>query len=71
MSPDPLSVKEDTEIDEIIDIMIEDALFGFVMKEKDAVKQGFASFFIAVPGFKVMPRLWVANERSFALLSFF
>ncbi len=48
-------------------VVIEDVPFGMVMKGKDSVKQGFTGFFTAAADFKVEPKSWVTNERSFAL----
>jgi steroid delta-isomerase-like uncharacterized protein len=49
------------------DVVIEDVPFGMVMKGKDGVKQGFTGFFTAAADFKVEPKSWVTNDRSFAL----
>src|SRR5918999_5016459 len=49
------------------DVVIEDVPFGMVMKGKDGVKRGFAGFFTAARDFKVEPKSWVTNDRSFAL----
>ena len=49
------------------DVVIEDVPFGMVMRGKDGVKQGFSGFFAAASDFKVEPKSWVANDKSFAL----
>lgn len=49
------------------DVVIEGVPFGMVMRGKDGVKQGFTALYTAIPDFKVEPKSWVANGRSFAL----
>jgi steroid delta-isomerase-like uncharacterized protein len=49
------------------DVVIEDVPFGMIMRGKDGVKQGFSGFFTAAADFKVEPKSWVTNDRSFAL----
>jgi steroid delta-isomerase-like uncharacterized protein len=49
------------------DVVIEDVPFGMVMRGKDGVKQGFSSFFAAASDFKVEPKSWITNDKSFAL----
>jgi steroid delta-isomerase-like uncharacterized protein len=49
------------------DVVIEDVPFGMVMRGKDVVKQGFSGFFSAASDFKVEPKSWVTNDKSFAL----
>ncbi len=49
------------------DVVIEDVPFGMVMKGKDGVKQGYAGFIAAAPDFKIEPKSWVTNDRSFAV----
>jgi steroid delta-isomerase-like uncharacterized protein len=49
------------------DVVIEDVPFGMLMKGKDGVKQGFTGFFAAAADFKVEPKSWITNDRSFAL----
>jgi steroid delta-isomerase-like uncharacterized protein len=49
------------------DVVIEDVPFGMIMRGKDGVKQGFSGFFAAAADFKVEPKSWVINDRSFAL----
>jgi steroid delta-isomerase-like uncharacterized protein len=49
------------------DVVIEDVPFGMVMKGKHGVKQGFTGFFKAAADFKVEPKSWVTNYKSFAL----
>lgn len=49
------------------DVVIEDVPFGMVMRGKDGVKQGFSGFFSAASDFKVEPKSWVTNDKSFAL----
>jgi steroid delta-isomerase-like uncharacterized protein len=51
------------------DVVIEDVpfvQFGMVMKGKDGVRQGYAGFIEATPDFKIEPKSWVTNDRSFA-----
>ena len=51
------------------DVVIEDVPFvpfGMVMKGKDGVRQGYAGFIEATPDFKIEPKSWVTNDRSFA-----
>lgn len=51
------------------DVVIEDVpfvQFGMVMKGKDGVRQGYAGFIEATPDFKIDPKSWVTNNRSFA-----
>lgn len=49
------------------DVVIEDVPFGMVMKGKNSVKEGCNGFFSAVPDFKIEPKSWVTNDRSFAV----
>jgi steroid delta-isomerase-like uncharacterized protein len=49
------------------DVVIEDVPFRLVMKGKDGVKQGYAGFLEAAPDFKVEPKSWITNDRSFAV----
>ncbi len=49
------------------DVVIEDVPFGMVMKGKDGVKQSYAGFIAAAPDFKIEPKSWVTNDRSFAV----
>ena len=49
------------------DVVIEDIPLGMVMRGKDAVKQGYTSFIAAAPDYKVEPKSWVTNDRSFAI----
>jgi steroid delta-isomerase-like uncharacterized protein len=49
------------------DVVIEDVPFGLLMKGKDGVKQGFTRFFAAAADFKVEPKSWITNDKSFAL----
>ena len=51
------------------DLVIEDVPFvpfGMVMKGKDGVRQGYTGFIEATPDFKIEPKSWVTNDRSFA-----
>jgi steroid delta-isomerase-like uncharacterized protein len=49
------------------DIVFEDVPFGVLTEGKDAFKQGYAGFIAAVPDFKIEPKSWVTNDKSFAL----
>jgi steroid delta-isomerase-like uncharacterized protein len=49
------------------DIVFEDLPFGVVTEGKDAFKQGYSGFITAVPDFKIEPKSWVTNDKSFAL----
>lgn len=49
------------------DVVIEDIPLGMVMKGKDAVKQGYTSFIVAAPDYKVEPKSWITDDRSFAI----
>jgi steroid delta-isomerase-like uncharacterized protein len=53
------------------DVIIEDVPFGMVNNGKDSVKQGFAALYNAIPNFKVEPKSWVTNDKSFALEAIF
>jgi steroid delta-isomerase-like uncharacterized protein len=53
------------------DVIVEDVPFGMVRKGKDGVKQGFAALYNAIPDFKVEPKSWVTNDKSFAVESIF
>ena len=48
------------------DIVIENISFGIVMRGKNSVKEGYKGFFSAIPDFKIEPKSWVTNDRSFA-----
>ena len=49
------------------DVVIEDVPFGMVMKGKDGVKQGYSGFIAAAQDFKIEPKSWVSNDKSFAV----
>jgi ketosteroid isomerase-like protein len=53
------------------DVIVEDVSFGMIRKGKDCVNQGFASLYNAIPNFKVEPKSWVINDRSFAVKAIF
>ena len=47
--------------------MIEDVTFGVVMKGKDGIKQTYPILFTAAPDFKLEPKAWVTDDKSFAV----
>jgi steroid delta-isomerase-like uncharacterized protein len=49
------------------DIVIEDVTFGVVMKGKDGIKQTYPTLFTAAPDFKLEPKAWVTDDKSFAV----
>jgi steroid delta-isomerase-like uncharacterized protein len=49
------------------DIVIEDVTFGVVMKGKDDIKQIYPTLFTAAPDFKLEPKAWVTDDKSFAV----
>ena len=49
------------------DIVIEDVTFGLVMKGKDDFKQFYPTFITAAPDFKLEPKTWVTDDKSFAM----
>ena len=49
------------------DILIEDVTFGLVMKGKDDFKQFYPTFITAAPDFKLEPKAWVTDDKSFAM----
>jgi steroid delta-isomerase-like uncharacterized protein len=49
------------------DIVFEDVTFGVVMEGKDAFKQVYPTFITAVPDFKLEPKSWVTDDKSFAI----
>ena len=49
------------------DIVIEDVTFGVVMKGKDGFKQFYPTFITAAPDFKLEPKAWVTDDKSFAM----
>ena len=49
------------------DIVIEDVTFGVVMKGKDGIKQTYPILFTAAPDFKLEPKAWVTDDKSFAM----
>ena len=49
------------------DILIEDVTFGVVMKGKDDIKQIYPTLFKAAPDFKLEPKAWVTDDKSFAM----
>ena len=49
------------------DVVIEDVTFGLVMKGKDDFKQFYATFITAAPDFKLEPKTWVTDDKSFAM----
>jgi steroid delta-isomerase-like uncharacterized protein len=49
------------------DIVFEDVTFGVVMEGKDAFKQVYPTFITAAPDFKLEPKSWVTDDKSFAI----
>jgi steroid delta-isomerase-like uncharacterized protein len=49
------------------DIVIEDVTFGVVMKGKDDIKKIYPTLFTAAPDFKLEPKAWVTDDKSFAV----
>ena len=49
------------------DIVFEDETFGVVMKGKDDFKQIYPTFITAAPDFKLEPKAWVTDDKSFAM----
>jgi steroid delta-isomerase-like uncharacterized protein len=49
------------------DIVYEDVTFGVVMKGKDGFKQIYPTFITAAPDFKLEPKAWVTDDKSFAM----
>ena len=49
------------------DIVFEDVTFGVVMKGKDGFKQIYPTFITAAPDFKLEPKSWVTDDKSFAI----
>ena len=49
------------------DIVIEDVTFGVAMKGKDDIKTIYPTLFAAAPDFKLEPKAWVTDDKSFAV----
>ena len=49
------------------DIVIENVIFGVVMKGKDDIKKIYPTLFTAAPDFKLEPKAWVTDDKSFAV----
>ena len=49
------------------DIVFEDVTFGVVMKGKDRFKQIYPTFITAASDFKLEPKAWVTDDKSFAM----
>jgi steroid delta-isomerase-like uncharacterized protein len=49
------------------DIVFEDLAFGVLTEGKDAFIQSYAGFIAAVPDFKIEPKSWLTDDRSFAV----
>jgi steroid delta-isomerase-like uncharacterized protein len=49
------------------DIVFEDVTFGVVMKGKEGFKQIYPTFITAAPDFKLEPKAWVTDDKSFAM----
>ncbi len=49
------------------DIVFEDVTTGVVMKGKDGFNQIYPTFITASPDFKLEPKAWVTDDKSFAI----
>ena len=49
------------------DIVFEDVTFGVVMKGKDGFRQIYPTFITAASDFKLEPKAWVTDEKSFVI----
>src|SRR5688572_11370395 len=49
------------------DIVFEDVTFGVVMKGKYGFRQIYPTFITAAPDFKLEPKSWVTDDKSFAI----
>ena len=49
------------------DIVSEDVAFGVVIKGKEGFRQIYPTFITAAPDFKLEPKAWVTNDKSFAI----
>ena len=49
------------------DIVFEDVTFGVVMIGKDGFKEIYPTFITAAPDFKLEPKAWVTDDKSFAI----
>ena len=49
------------------DIVFEDVTFGVVMRGKDGFKEIYPTFITATPDFKLEPKAWVTDDKSFAI----
>jgi steroid delta-isomerase-like uncharacterized protein len=49
------------------DVVFEDVPSGIVMKGKDGFKQIYPTFITAAPDFKLEPKAWVTDDKSFAI----
>jgi steroid delta-isomerase-like uncharacterized protein len=58
------------DIEKLLTLLTDDIVFEdvtLVTEGKDAFKQGYTAFITAVPDFKIEPKSWVTNDKSFAL----
>ena len=58
------------DIEKLLTLLTDDIVFEdvtLVTEGKDAFKQGYTAFITAVPDFKIEPKSWVTNNKSFAL----
>ena len=49
------------------DIVFEDITFGVIMRGKDGFKEIYPTFITAAPDFKLEPKAWVTDDKSFAM----
>ena len=49
------------------DIVFEDVTFGVVMRGKDGFKEIYPTFITAAADFKLEPKAWVTDDKSFAI----
>ena len=58
------------DVEKLLTLLTDDIVFEdvtLVTEGKDAFKQGYTAFITAVPDFKIEPKSWVTNDKSFAL----
>jgi steroid delta-isomerase-like uncharacterized protein len=58
------------DIEKLLTLLTDDIVFEdvtLVTEGKDAFKQAYTAFITAVPDFKIEPKSWVTNDKSFAL----
>ena len=49
------------------DIVFEDVTFGVIMRGKDGFKEIYPTFITTPPEFKLEPKAWVTDDKSFAI----